>query len=94
MSLRPGSPAHVALWNAINELVTASGGRNSVSPSRMTAVAGVEKALRAALREAVDAEVIGAHTYPYGDNTNPATRQWWVGSTWLYPGDTVVVRRA
>lgn len=41
-----GTPAHIALWDAINALVTASGGTNTVSVSRMNCVAGVEAALR------------------------------------------------
>ena len=38
------------MWDAINALVDASGGRNGVSTARMTAVAKVESALRADLR--------------------------------------------
>lgn len=51
MSLDIGSAEHVALWDAINALVDASGGRNGVSTARMTAVAKVESALRTALAE-------------------------------------------
>jgi hypothetical protein len=44
----PGSPRRVALWDAINDLVVASGGSSSrVSVARMKAVARVEEALRA-----------------------------------------------
>lgn len=52
MSLDIGGAEHVALWDAINALVDASGGRNGVSTARMTAVAKVESALRAGLAEA------------------------------------------
>lgn len=38
--------------------------------------------------EPVDEEVIGKHS---GASDK---REWWTRSTWLYPGDTVVVRRA
>lgn len=41
-----GSPEHISLWEAINMLVSESGGRNAVSMTRMEAVAGVESALR------------------------------------------------
>lgn len=51
MNLNVGGTAHVALWDAINALVDASGGRNGVSTARMTAVANVESALRAALAD-------------------------------------------
>lgn len=50
-ALSIGSPQHVGLWDAINALVEASGGRNTVSTKRMTAVAGVERALRAVLAQ-------------------------------------------
>lgn len=72
----PGSPVHVALWDAINHLVEVSGGRNTVSTARMTAVTKVETALRAALSaptpepsEAVTQEleyprILGAETMP------------------------------
>jgi hypothetical protein len=50
-----GSAEHVALWDAINALVIASGGRNTVSTARMAkAVAGVERAV-ASLRAEVEA---------------------------------------
>lgn len=42
-----GSPAHVAVWDAIAELVEASGGRNVASVARMSAVPKVERAIAA-----------------------------------------------
>lgn len=44
------------------------------------------EALRAALAERDDSEVIGRHD---GETDR---RTWWSGGTWLYPGDEVVVR--
>ena len=50
---QPGGPAHVALWDAINEVVVASGGSSSCTRvARQLAVAKVEEALRALIREA------------------------------------------
>lgn len=39
-------PYHVKVWDAINDLVMASGGSNTVSSARMDAVVRVEEAIR------------------------------------------------
>lgn len=99
MALKVGSPEHVALWDAINDLVVASGGRNSVSTARMRAVAAVEAALRAALteaqaekqppsRELSDEEILAQNTRTDG------RREWSTVGAWLYPRDCIVVLRA
>jgi hypothetical protein len=72
MNLNVGGTAHVALWDAINALVDASGGRNGVSTARMTAVANVESALRAALAD-VEPGHVGEYLGQHG-NTVLATR--------------------
>jgi len=54
-NLEPGSPAHVALWDAINDYATACHGDPSKhvygNTARQRAVAAVERSLRAALPE-------------------------------------------
>lgn len=50
--VRPGCPEHVRLWDSINKLVEASGGRNEVSYPRMTAVVEVERSLESLINAA------------------------------------------
>jgi hypothetical protein len=55
-ALKPGSPQHVAIWDAINEVVAASGGSTSTTNiARQKAVVSVERALREALVQATSA---------------------------------------
>jgi Fe-S cluster biogenesis protein NfuA len=79
-SLKSGGAAHVALWDAINALVEVSGGRNSVSTARMSAVAKVESALRAALAEAEKAE----QRRELSDEEIEAIRARWCGTGGTY----------
>ena len=55
-----GSPKHVALWDAVNALVTASGGSSTTSVARQKAVTRVEEALAALLAPAPSPAPIAA----------------------------------